>query len=238
MKKKSSWIQRKGYEDYASLWYYVIYVVLNHKYTFKNIFQSFFSIFTDRILQGLQIQKRRLSSHAVDTKGLYQLFYWARWVHVCLFDVFRPNRKLFTQWETSPLPLKGCRYLPICLFVFGFSFHSIFLISFGEVTIAGEGLQILTYARRLWSLSSEGHLAWNPYSDTGYPFIMVMSDSVHSQVMVTSPYEWKILEWDEKPKSNKLTKSVFMKNSRMRRKTPKRIHKQQIKLFNILINPL
>ena len=25
--------------------------------------------------------------------------------------------------------------------------------------------------------------------------------------MVTSPYEWKILEWDEKPQTNKQTKS-------------------------------
>ena len=25
--------------------------------------------------------------------------------------------------------------------------------------------------------------------------------------MVTTPYEWKILEWDEKPQTNKLTKN-------------------------------
>ena len=34
-----------------------------------------------------------------------------------------------------------------------FVFHS-----FGEVTIAGEELQILTYAMHLWPLSSEGSL--------------------------------------------------------------------------------
>ena len=33
------------------------------------------------------------------------------------------------------------------------SFHS-----YGDVTIAGEGLQILTYARHSWTLSSEGSL--------------------------------------------------------------------------------
>ena len=27
-----------------------------------------------------------------------------------------------------------------------------------------------------------------------------------SPVMVTSPYEWKILEWDEKPQTNKKNK--------------------------------
>ena len=29
-------------------------------------------------------------------------------------------------------------------------------LSFGDVTIAGEGLQILTYAQNLWPLSSVG----------------------------------------------------------------------------------
>ena len=40
----------------------------------------------------------------------------------------------------------------------------------------GEGLQILTYAQRLWPLSSEGSLTYNTYCDTGHPFIMVISD--------------------------------------------------------------
>ena len=46
-----------------------------------------------------------------------------------------------------------------CLFVWSFSSHSRILQSFGDVTIAGEGLQILTYTRHLWPLSSEGSLA-------------------------------------------------------------------------------
>ena len=37
--------------------------------------------------------------------------------------------------------------------------------------IAGEGLQILTYALQLWSLSC--HI----YCDTGHPFIMVISEN-------------------------------------------------------------
>ena len=42
---------------------------------------------------------------------------------------------------------------------------------YGDVTIADEGLQILTYAR---SQSSEGFLACNTYCDTGHPFLMVI----------------------------------------------------------------
>ena len=48
--------------------------------------------------------------------------------------------------------------------------------SFGNVTIAGEGLQILTYARHLWLLSSEASLACHTYCDKGHPFIMVISE--------------------------------------------------------------
>ena len=37
----------------------------------------------------------------------------------------------------------------------GFSSHSKNFHSYGDVTIAEEGLQIFTYIRHLWSLSSE-----------------------------------------------------------------------------------
>ena len=46
----------------------------------------------------------------------------------------------------------GCLFL----FVWSVSSHSRIIHSFGDVTIAGQGLQILTYARHLWPLRSEG----------------------------------------------------------------------------------
>ena len=53
-----------------------------------------------------------------------------------------------------------------CLFVWSLSSHSRIFHSYGDVTIAGVGLQILTYARLSWSLSSKGifivpHLLWH-----------------------------------------------------------------------------
>ena len=55
--------------------------------------------------------------------------------------------------------------------------------SFGDVTIAGEGLQILTFARHIWLLSSEDSLAFHIYSETGHPFITVISeDPWHSHL--------------------------------------------------------
>ena len=38
--------------------------------------------------------------------------------------------------------------------------------------IAGEGLQILTYTRHLWPLSSEGSLTCHIYCDTGHRFLL------------------------------------------------------------------
>ena len=50
-----------------------------------------------------------------------------------------------------------CLY--VCLFVQCFTSHSETFHSYGDFTIACVGLQILTYARHLWPLSSEGSLA-------------------------------------------------------------------------------
>ena len=61
------------------------------------------------------------------------------------------------------------------MFVCCFSSHSRIYHSFGDVTIDGEGLQILTYDPHLWLLSSESFfLACHTYCDPG--FIMVISE--------------------------------------------------------------
>ena len=51
----------------------------------------------------------------------------------------------------------------LCLFVWGLSSHSRISQSYGDVTITGEGLQILTYALQSWPLSIEGSLAYHTY---------------------------------------------------------------------------
>ena len=50
-------------------------------------------------------------------------------------------------------PLAVCVF--VCLIVSSFTSHS----TFKGVTIADERMQIMTYARHLWPLSSEGSLA-------------------------------------------------------------------------------
>ena len=74
-----------------------------------------------------------------------------------------------------------------CLFVSNFTSHSRIFHSFGHVTIAGEGLQILPM------LGTYGHwavrvflLRVNTHCDTGHPFIMVISeDPWHSGAVTT-----------------------------------------------------
>ena len=69
-------------------------------------------------------------------------------------------------------------WLFACLFVFrGFSSHSRIYQSFGDVTIAGGGLQNLTHTRHSCPLSSEGSLACHAYCDREHPFIMVISEN-------------------------------------------------------------
>ena len=46
-----------------------------------------------------------------------------------------------------------------------------------KVTMTGEGLQLLTYARHSWPLSSEGSLyGCHTYSDTGHPIKVDISE--------------------------------------------------------------
>ena len=71
-----------------------------------------------------------------------------------------------------------CGHFVLCFFCFWFfdwSSHWGIFKSYGDVTIAGEGLQILTHVRHSWPLSSEGSLACNTDRDKGHPFIMVIS---------------------------------------------------------------
>ena len=56
-----------------------------------------------------------------------------------------------------------CRILFVCLW---FIVPSRIFHSYGDVTITGSGLQILTYARHSRPLSSEGSLACHTYCDT------------------------------------------------------------------------
>ena len=55
----------------------------------------------------------------------------------------------------------------VCLFVVFCPARKFFIHAYGDVSITGEGLQILTYAQHSWPLSSKGSLACHTYCHTG-----------------------------------------------------------------------
>ena len=71
------------------------------------------------------------------------------------------NAKLIKSLECDVVMISenncSCGLRKQCLFVWGFMSHSRIFHSYRDVTITGEGLQMLTY-------------------DTGHPFIMVISE--------------------------------------------------------------
>ena len=69
----------------------------------------------------------------------------------------------------------GCGLI-FFLFVWDLSSHSRIFQSYGDVTITGEVLHILTFARQLLPFSSEGSLACHTYCDIGHPFIIIISE--------------------------------------------------------------
>ena len=101
--------------------------------------------------------------------------------HLLYISCNKKNLRSLTNVFVYPMlyvPLEKIKYLLIihvCLFVWGFSSYSRIFHEFREVTITGERLQILIYARRLWPLSSESSLSCRTSCDTGHPFIMVIS---------------------------------------------------------------
>ena len=41
-------------------------------------------------------------------KKLAQWFWNRGYLFICVFEIYRPTREIFTQMETTPLPVKGC----------------------------------------------------------------------------------------------------------------------------------
>ena len=86
-------------------------------------------------------------------------------------------------------------FYAFCLFVWIFSSHSRFFHSYGDVTITGERLQIMTYARPTWQLRSKGSLACHTYCDTGHPFIMVISE--YPRFLMSGKSGSETLTWED-----------------------------------------
>ena len=78
------------------------------------------------------------------------------------------RKKPFELWNAIISERAASRITKL-FFLWSFSSHSKNFHSFGDVTIAGEGLQILTYAQSFCPLSSGSSLACHTYCDMGHP---------------------------------------------------------------------
>ena len=100
--------------------------------------------------------------------------WWCKYIVVIRYLVtlqYAISRICYVHWYPSLFSL----------FVCGFSSNLRIFHTYGDVTITGEGLQILTYARHLWPLSREGSLACHNYCDKSHLFLMVIfEDPWHS----------------------------------------------------------
>ena len=81
-------------------------------------------------------------------------------------DNYWPVINIIDRYTLPVKKIQNAGKLIFCLLVWALSSHSRIFHSYGDVTITGEGLQILTYARHSWPLSSEGffsvaHLMWH-----------------------------------------------------------------------------
>ena len=131
---------------------------------------------------GLDCQHPSLSSHlkttVLNSSTMCGMFNRSEADHDYQYQVIGCNKSLpyvceetqsglFFQYFIKSLSLSLSLSLCVsvwfaCLFVWGFTSHSRFFHIYGDVTITGEGLQMLTYARHLWPLSSEGSLNTKP----------------------------------------------------------------------------
>ena len=119
-------------------------------------------------------------------KGLIKWFYTAKTKVYNTYIVHVANHDHDVRRSFHFSAISGLFYTFLSAFdghIRFLSSPSMKLISYGDVTITGDGLQILTYVRHSWPLSSEGSLACHTYCDTGHTFIMVISeDPWHSHL--------------------------------------------------------
>ena len=80
--------------------------------------------------------------------------------------------------------------LNVKTYVCGFPSHLRIFHSYGDITMTGDGLQILTYARHLWTLNSEGSLACHTSCEAGHPFIMLISQDPWHIHLLPSVWQW------------------------------------------------
>ena len=92
------------------------------------------------------------------------------------FKVFCRRTVLVNSVHNVYTKSTQCVQFICCIFLGGGVSHWRIFHSYGDGTIVGEGLQIVTYAWLPWPLSIGGSFACHTYRDKGHPLIMVISE--------------------------------------------------------------
>ena len=129
---------------------------------------------------------KRATPTVTNNLGFYGLIHRTRDVHTCCWAFVSGAVTACVNVLCLLQPYMVYAYIMVlfvCLFVWGISSHSRIVHSYVYVIFAGEWLQILTYDRHSWPLSSDGSLACHTYCDTGHPFMVIPEDFWYSLLL-------------------------------------------------------
>ena len=146
-------------------------------YTTKALLFNQWSIIVFNLLLWI-VNKRTV---VVLSINIYQILFTTHNYDICIKQIMSflglhaPLHRMYRLYGRS----LACMHFQKLQMTMQIIVHGLFVcgfLSYGDITIADERLQILTYARHLEPLSSEGSIACNTYCDTGHPFIMIISE--------------------------------------------------------------
>ena len=106
------------------------------------------------------------------------------YVLICCWPcIFRISIFTFFRWNVAVHSNLSAGWLLKLLLI---CFFSNMFYSYGDVTITGEGLQILTYTRHLWPFFSVPHVLWH-----GSPvYTIVISEDPRHSLLLPGAWQW------------------------------------------------
>ena len=100
----------------------------------------------------------------------------------CTWIIFFENKLIFSMGLYNSTDIHNYLHVFVCVFVCGFSSILRILYSYRDVTITGNGLQILTYTQNSWPLSRFFSLPWLLWQGTSV-YMVICTNPWHSHLL-------------------------------------------------------